>query len=95
MIQIVKLSKGQILTKSELTNILNSARSTFQYAKISLSNGMYLTINYNKDNTIEIATNTRDLELWNQIQIVKRSYTQARVIEYAFRWINKLNKVGR
>lgn len=95
MIQIVKLSKGQILTKSEITNILNSARSTFQYAKISLSNGLYITVNYNKDNTIEISTNTRDLELWNQIQIVKRSYTQARIIEYVFRWINKLNKIRR
>ena len=92
MIQLVKLSRGQILTKSEITKILNNARSTYQYAKISLSNKLYLTVTYNRDNTIEISTNSRDLDLWNQIQIVKRTYTQARVIEYMFRWINKLNK---
>lgn len=92
MIQRITLSKGQILTKDEITKVLNSARSTFQYARFSLSNNLYLNINYNRDNTVEISTNARDISIWNQIRSLNQSYTQARIIEFTFRWINVLTK---
>lgn len=92
MIQNVKLNKGQILTKSEITRLCNSARSTWQYVKFILSNGVYIQINYNKDLTISISTNSRDLVFYQEVQNLVRIYTQMRVIDMLFRWLPKLNK---
>lgn len=92
MIQNVKLKKGQILTKQEITRICNSARSTWQYAKFELSNGVYIQINYNKDLSISISTNSRDLIFYQEVQNLVRIYTQMRVIDMLFRWLPKLRK---
>lgn len=92
MKKIVSLSKLQIISKNEITNILNSVRSTYDYARFNLYNGIYLTITYHRDNTVDIFTNSRDLDLYHQIQNLNRSYTQMRIVEFVFRWISKLNK---
>ena len=92
MIQNVKLKKNQILTKAEITRLCNSALSTWQYVKFTLYNGIYVQINYNKDLTISIATNSRDLAFYQEIQNLTRIYTQMRVIDLIFRWQSKLNK---
>lgn len=92
MIQKISLTKGQVLTKNEITKVLNSARSTFQYARFTISNNLYLNIQYNRDNTVEISTNARDITIWNQIRNLNQSYSQARIIEFVFRWINILTK---
>lgn len=92
MIQIVSLSKGQVLPKHEIQRIVNSARGTFNYAKFNLSNGIYITITYNRDLSISVSTNTRDQQFYYEMLSLQRIYTQMRVVEFLFRWINKLNK---
>lgn len=87
-----KLNKGQVITKSNLTRILNDARTSYNYAKFTLGNGTYFTITFNRDNTVEIATNNRDLALWTQIQSLKQSYSTLRAVDYIFNWINTYNK---
>ena len=92
MIQKISLSKGQILTRNEIAQILNGARSTFTYAKVTLWDKNYLTITFNRDNTIEIATSSRELSLWNQIKSLRTNYTQTRLVDFMFRWINTQNR---
>lgn len=92
MIQVVSLSRGQVITKNEIQNKVNSARSTFNYAKFQFGNNLYITVTYNRDLTISISTNSRDLLLYNEMMAIQRVYTQMRVVEFLFRWINKLNK---
>lgn len=92
MINIVNLSKGQIMTKREIERLLNSSRSTFQYCKFNLKDKIHLTINYSKDMKIIVSTNSRDIALYKEIQSLERIYTQQRAIDFFFRWVNKLNK---
>lgn len=92
MIHKITLAKGEVITKDNLTKLLNDARSTYNYAKFTFYNNVYITIVYNRDQTIEIATNSRDIALWNQIQSIRSNYSQMRVINYVFDWINRLNK---
>lgn len=93
MIQKIELHKGQILTRDNISRILGSARGTYQYARFTMYNKIYLNINYNKDNTIEISTNSRDIALWNQIQILRRNRSSlSMIVDFVFRWIPILNK---
>lgn len=92
MIQKINLKKGNILTKREIIDIINSARSTWQYAKFKFYNGKYLTVYYTNDRTVDIATNIRDFVLWNKIQVLRNNYSQNKVAEFIFNCINKLNK---
>jgi len=92
MIKILTLAKGQVITRNNLISILNSARSSYSYAKFNMNNNIYITITFHRDNTIDIATNTRDYRVWNEIQSIRRSYSQARLADYIFGWINILNK---
>lgn len=80
------------MTKDNIQRTLNNARSTFQYARFDMGTGDYITINYSKDQKIEIMTNSRNIALWNQIEIMRRSYTQMRLVDFVFRWINTLNR---
>lgn len=92
MIREVKLTKGQKVTKQQIQNALNDARGTFQYAKFTMWNGIFIAVTYNKDLTILVTTNSRDLALYVEMQSLMRTYTQMRVVEFMFRWISKLNK---
>lgn len=91
MKQLVKISKNQVLPKRVIIDALNKARSDFQYARFELSNGIYITVNYNRDLSISISTNSRSLPFYNELQSVVKIYTQMRVSELLFRWIPKLN----
>lgn len=92
MIQKVTLSRGQVLTKDNILKILNNARSSFEYARFKFGNGIYITVSYYRDSSIEVFTNSRDIGLWAQIQSIRGSYSQTRVADFVFRWINSLNK---
>lgn len=92
MINVVNLGKGQVLTKQEIRKILNSSRATYQYAKFRFHGNFHITIVYHKDLTITVATNSRDIALYKEIQSLERIYTQQRVIDFLFRWINKLTR---
>ena len=91
-IVLIRLTKGQILTKSYIRDKVYEARSNFSYVKFILHNGVYITVNFNRDFTISIATNSRDLGFYTQLQNVQRTYTDFRLIEFLFRWIPLLNK---
>lgn len=92
MIQKITLKKGNILTKDKIAAMLNSARSTWQYAKFTFYNGKYMTVYYANDRSIDIATNIRDFVLWNKIQVLRTNYSQRTVTDFIFDSINRLNK---
>lgn len=92
MVQIVTLGKGSVIKRSEIERRINSARSTWHYARFNLPNNIYITIIYNRDNTIEIATNSTNLALYRQMQSLRRVWTQARISDFLFRWCNQLAK---
>lgn len=92
MIHKVTLGRGQVIPKPELSQMLNNAKSSYDYFKVKLHNGIYFTIEYNRDNTVEIMTNTRDIAVWNQLRILQSNYAQLRVVDQVFDWINTLNK---
>lgn len=90
MIHKVKLGKGEVLTKADLTKMINNARSSYDYFKVTLHNGIYFTIEFNRDNTVEIMTNTRDIAIWNQLRILQANFSQLRAVDQVFDWINTL-----
>ena len=91
MIQNITLNRNQVLSKSEILKILNTAKSTYQYAKFTFK-GYYLQINYNRDLSVSISTNSRDLALYQEMQDLTKIYTQMRLVDFVFRYINKLNR---
>jgi len=92
MIERISLNKGQILTITNIKKMLDSARSSFQYAKFIMHNGIYIIVYYNKDQTFEISTNSRNIQIYQQIVSLKRSYSQNRLCDFIFNWIQILNK---
>jgi hypothetical protein len=91
VIQNVRIKKGSVISKNNISSILSSARSTFQYAKFTISNSIYITVNFNKDFTVTIATNSRNLQFYREMQITARTYSQIRIAELLYRWMPKLN----
>ena len=49
-------------------------------------------ISYNRDLSLSISTNSRDLALYHEIQDLVKIYTQMRLVDFVFRYINKLNR---
>jgi len=92
MIEKIELKKGQILTFNNIKHMLDSARSSFQHAKFVMYNNIYIIIYYNKDQTIEVSTNSRNIQLYQQIVSLRNTYSQHRVTDFIFRWIQLLNK---
>lgn len=92
MVQIITLNKGNVIKKGDIERIINSARSTWHYARFNLPKNIYVTIIYNRDNTIEIATNSTNLAFYQQMQSIRRAWTQARVTDFLFVWLNKFLK---
>lgn len=92
MIQKIKLHRGQILTKDNINNLLSSARGTYSYAKFTMHNGIYISVFFNKDNTTELSTNSRDMALWTRMEVLRRSSTLAMISDFLFYWIPRLNK---
>lgn len=91
MIQNITLNRNQILTRNEILRILNTAKSTYQYAKFSFG-GYYIQITYNRDLSVSISTNSRDLAMYQEIQDLIKIYTQMRLVDFIFRYLNKLNR---
>lgn len=87
----LKLSKGQILTRNNIYNLLNDARGVFGYIKFILYDGTYYNVTFNRDLTIEISTNSINPSIVRQMQNLKISWTQARIAEFIFQKINFYN----
>lgn len=92
MIQKVKLTQGQILTKDNLKTYLTRAKSGYDYCKISMKYGTYITVAFFRDNSYDIMTNNRSVSLWNEIQSVRRIRSMNTLIDYMFRWIQVYNR---
>lgn len=92
MIVNVKLNRGQIMTRSDISKRMKDARTNYDYATITMSNGIYLQIFFTKDYYSYIRTNSRDLMLWKEISTVESMVYKPSVLEdFLFRWIVKLN----
>lgn len=93
MVQQVRLNRGQVLTKDNILSTLSRARSGYNYAKFTMHNDIYITVFFNRDMTVEVTTNTRDLMLWNQIKNARMNNVPvSRLADLVFNWINMLNK---
>lgn len=92
MIEQLTTTKGQIVTVENIFTMLNSARSTNDYAKFIVSNGTYITIDFHRDHTISISTNSRDIGLWTRIESLRNNYSQTRLSDMVFYWINFWNR---
>lgn len=92
MIVNVKLNRGQIMTRSDISKRMKDARTNYDYATITMSNGIYLQVFFTKDYYSYIRTNSRDLMLWKEISTVESMVYKPSVLEdFLFRWIVKLN----
>ena len=95
MIKVFNLRRGNVLKRDDLYAACVSARQTYDYVKVVFYNRQYITVLFNRDNTLEIATTVTLLTLWYEINGIRRSgrFTSTmRVCDFLFNWINKLNK---
>lgn len=93
MIKEQKLLRGSIMTKENISNMMKSARIGYDYAKITFYNNIYLMIFFTRDYKVYIKTNSRDLMLWKEIDVMERMLYRPSVLEdFLFRWISKLNR---
>lgn len=92
MYQNVKLKRGVNPTRNEIIKTLTSAKMTYEYARYTMDNGKYLTINFMRDNTYEIATNHMDYGIVYDIKVVKSIKNFYGVVDFVARWLPRLNK---
>ena len=88
----LKLRKKEVVPRKTIYNKLTHARNTYSYCKFSIWSDEYISVIFNRDRTIEIATNTRDLQLIRNIRSVKSGFTISRVSDFIFNFINTKNK---
>lgn len=92
MIQKVKLSQGQILTKNNILTYLTRARNGYDYCRFELKYGVYITIAFFRDNSFDIMTNSRQYGLWSDIQNIRRTMGLTTLTDMVFRWIQVYNR---
>lgn len=92
MIQKVKLRQGQIITKDNIIEYLNRARTGYDYFRLDMKQGVYITIAFFKDNTFEVMTNSRNLSLWRDIEYVKRTKGTTVLSNLVFKWVQEYNR---
>lgn len=92
MIKKIHLNRGQILTKDNILTTLRQARLGYDYCKFQMKYGTYIIVAFFKDNTFQVFTNNRSLQLWNEIQIVIRQRGLLMLADYIFRWIQVYNR---
>lgn len=94
MIKKITLKPNQVLTYNDIYRILNDSRMTYQYSKFTTANGKYwIAVSFNKDLSILITTNSRDMGLYYEMQSVMKVKTLQLVSQLLFRWLPKLNKL--
>ena len=70
------------LYQTDVLNVLNSARSTNDYANFIFPNGKYLMVAYHKDGTFDVSTNSRDQQLYRLRDFTIQSNSQNRVADF-------------
>lgn len=93
--KIRNVKQKELLSRGQISEELFRARSAFSYVKFILHNDIYITVVYNRDFTIEIATNTRNLHFWKEMELLGNNKIHARVIDFVYRWLNKLNELPK
>ena len=94
MIKKITLKPNQVLTYNDIYRILNEARISFQYAKFTTYNGKYwISVNFNRDLSVVITTNSRDLGLYYESLAAMRTKTMQVISQFLFRWLPKLNRL--
>lgn len=91
MVQIVKLKQGQTLTENNILQYLTRARNGYDYCRFEFKFGTYITIAFFKDLSYDIMTNSRNLSLWNDIQLLRRQPGITALVPYVCRWIKVYN----
>ena len=92
MIQKVRLTPSQILTKDNIRNLLYKARAGSDYCRIDMKMGRYITVAFFKDNTLDIMTNIYNISLWNEIRHIRTTRSVVLLTDYIFRWIQVYNR---
>lgn len=93
MIKDIKLRTGQVYTYYQIYSILDEARMGFGHAKFTSSNGKtYITVNFNRDFSISISTNSRDYLMYIESQIIVRDNGPfSRIAQFLFKWLPIIN----
>lgn len=92
MIQKVKLTQGQILTKDNIITHLNRARNGYDYCRFDMKHGTYITIAFFRDGSVDLMTNNRSLSLWTDISNARKLRSTSALADLVFRWIQVYNK---
>lgn len=92
MIQKLKLSRSQPLTKTNIQDLLQKARAGNDYCSFQLKFGTYIKIAFFRDNTYDICTNIRNLALWQEINYVRLQRGLPILTDYVFKWIQVYNR---
>lgn len=90
-IEIVNLHPGQVLSVNEIEKLLWKARQNYQYLTITMKNNVYITVNYNRDQSISISSNIIEVAVIREMDYVKKHYAFSRLSNYLVRWILKYN----
>jgi len=93
--KVIRVSKIDLISRGQVAEELFRARSLFSYVKFILHNEIYITVFYNRDFTVEIATNSRNLSLWHEMNMLGDKKIQARVIDFVYKWLLYLNKLQK
>lgn len=92
MIQKIKLTQGQILTKNNINDVITRARNGYDYCLFELKYSIYIRIAFFRDNSFDIMTNSRNLSLWQDIESLRRIKSVTALTDALFRWIQVYNK---
>lgn len=92
MIQKIKLTPSQVMTKDNIQKALEKARAGYDYCRIDMKFSRYILIAFFKDNTFDVMTNVYQPMLFNEIRNVRMSHGLTMLTNYIFRWIQVYNR---
>lgn len=93
MYKTLRLTRGQVMTKEDIHANLLYARQGYDYLRIEFYNHLFLQVFFTRDYRTYIKTNSRDLMLWKEIEVIERQPYRLPVLEdFFFKWIIKLNR---
>ena len=93
MVKEIDLKPKQILTYNQIYEILDAAKTGFGHAKFTSSDKKtYITVNFNRDFSISISTNSRDYLMYIESQIIVRDRGPfSRIAQFLFKWLPVIN----
>ena len=94
MIRILNLKRKQIIPIKELFRLSASARNTFDFIRVNMWNGKFITVNFHRDQTISVSHNFADMRVYFLVSnFEKRNKINStqNVAEFLFSMIQKYN----